>query len=83
MNGKRTQKFLIALDDYIGNYSYYDEEKDETIIDGGENDCYDYLMIIDEFHLLGEKIVREYIHIAFTDYERFFNLLKAYKAFAG
>ena len=82
-NNTRIRKFIIALDDYIGSYSYYDDEKEETIIDSDENECYDFLMVIDEFHLLGEKRVREYIHIAFTNYEIFFNLRKAYDAFAG
>lgn len=83
MYGARIRKFLIALDDYIGCYSYYDDETEESVIEGDENDCYDFLMVIDEFHLLGEKRVREYIHIAFVNYDVFFGLLKAYSAFAG
>lgn len=79
----KLRRFLIALDDYFGNYSYYDEETDETVIYGDENECYNCLMQTDEFHLLGEKTVRELIHIGFTDYEKFIKLLHKYNAFAG
>lgn len=78
----KIRRFLIALDEYFSSYSYYDEETDETVIDGDENDCYNHLMQTDEFHLLGEKTVRELIHIAFTDYEKFVKLQHKYNAFA-
>lgn len=80
---KRIRLFLIALDDYLNSYSYYDDETEETIIDGDENDCYEYLMTVQQFHFIGEKRVREYIHIAFTNYKVFFNLVSAYKAISG
>ena len=82
MNDLRLRKFLIALDEYFGSFSYYDEETDETIIDGDEQECYDVLMQNDEFHLLTEKTVKEIIHIGFTDYEKYMKLLHKYNAFA-
>lgn len=78
----KIRRFLIALDEYFGSFSYYDDETDETVIDGDENDCYNCLMQTDEFHFLGEKKVRELIHIAFTDYEKFIKLCHKYQAFA-
>lgn len=82
MKDVRIRKFLIELDNYFNSYSYYDEETDETIIDGDENECYDCLMQTDEFHLLGEKAARELIHIGFTDYEQYMNICHKYGAFA-
>ena len=82
MKDLRIRKFLIALDDYFNFFSYYDDETDETVIDGDEQECYNVLMQNDEFHLLGEKTVRELIHIGFTDYEQFFKLQRKYNAFA-
>lgn len=78
----KLRRFLIALDEYFGSYSYYDEEIDETVIDGDENECYNCLMQTDEFHLLGETAVRELIHIAFTDWEAFVKLQHKHNAFA-
>ena len=79
----KLRRFLIALDAYFGSYSYYDEDLDDVVIDGDENECYNCLMQTDEFHLLGEKTVRELIHVAFTNWEAFVTLQHKYNAFAS
>lgn len=78
----KLRRFLIALDAWFGSFSYYDEETDDVVIDGDEDDCYNCLMQTDEFHLLGEKFVRDIIHTGFTDYDKFVELCHANKAFA-
>ena len=34
----RMKKLLIALNDYMNSFSYYDDETDETVIDGDETE---------------------------------------------
>jgi len=82
MNEKiRMRKLLIALNEYMDSFSYYDEEADETVIDGDENECYDVLMRDDELHLLGAETVKEVIHICFVDWEKFDELCRRYRAY--
>lgn len=78
----RLRKFLIELDAWVGSNSYYDEDTGETVIDGTENECYNHLMQTDEFHLLGEKLVKDLIHTAFTNYEEFAKLQRKHNAYA-
>ena len=78
----RLRKFLVELDDYFNMFSYYDEETDETVIDGDEQQCYDILMRNDEFHLLGADVVKKWIHMAFTDWELFMRMCHTLKALA-
>ena len=78
----RLKKFLVELDNYFGAFSYYDEEADETVIDGDEQECYDILMRNDEFHLLGADTVKAWIHMSFTDWELFMKMCHEIRAFA-
>lgn len=77
----RMQKLLIALNQYMDSFSYYDEELDDTVIDGDENECYDVIMRDDELHLLTSEKVKEVIHICFADWEKFDKLCRQYKAY--
>ena len=79
----RLRKFLVELDDYFGMFSYYDDETEETVIDGDEKQCYDILMREhDEFHLLGADAVKAWIHMAFTNWELFMKMCHELEAFA-
>lgn len=82
MNEKiRMRKLLIALNEYMDSFSYYDEEADETVIDGDENECYDVLMRDDELHLLGAQTVKKVIHICYVDWEKFDGMCRKYRAY--
>lgn len=67
----RMIKFLTELEGYLGERSCYDEETGEDIIEGTEEECYDILMKTQDFHLLGEEVVRKLIHIGFTDFKAY------------
>ena len=67
----RMVKFLTELEGYLGERSCYEEETGEDIIEGTEEECYDILMKIQDFHLLGEEVVRKLIHIGFTDFKAY------------
>lgn len=78
---KRFQKLLIALNEYMDSYSYYDVELDDTVIDGDENDCYNVIMQDTELHLLTSETVRKVIHICYTDWESFDKMCRQFKAY--
>lgn len=78
---RRMRKLLIALNQYLDSFSYYDEELDQTIIDGNESECYDIIMRDDELHLLTSEKVKEVIHICFVDWEKFDELCRQHKAY--
>lgn len=77
----RLRKLLSALNEYMDSFSYYDEDKDDTVIDGDENECYNVIMQDDELHLLGSETVKSVIHICYTDWEQFDKLCRQYKAY--
>ena len=82
MNEKaRMRKLLIALNQYMDSFSYYDEDLDETIIDGDEAECYNVIMKDDELHLLTTEKVKEIIHICFVNWNKFDDLCRQYKAY--
>lgn len=82
MNKKeRMRKLLIALNQYMDSFSYYDDESDETVIDGDENECYNIIMRNDELHLLTTEVVKNIIHVCFTDWETFDKMCREYKAY--
>lgn len=82
MNEKiRMRKLLIALNKYMDSFSYYDEEIDDTVIDGDENECYNVIMQDDELHLLGTKTVKSVIHTCFVDWEKFDKMCRQHKAY--
>lgn len=78
----RLKKFIVELDSYLGNYSYYDEETGETIICSDEQQCYEFLMQKDEFHLLGSEFVKTWIHTAFTEWDTFMKVCHTLNVFA-
>ena len=63
----RMKKLLIALNDYMNSFSYYDDETDETVIDGDETECYNVIMQDDELHLLGTETVKSGMHTCSED----------------
>ena len=67
----RLKKLLVALNEYLDMFSYYDEDLDDTIIDGDENECYSVIMQDSELHLLGAETVKKVIHLCYTDWEQF------------
>lgn len=54
----RMRKLLNALDAYMDRFSYYDEDLDETVINGEEDECYNVIMQDRELHLLGSEAVK-------------------------
>lgn len=77
----RMRKLLIALNQYMDSFSYYDEDTDDTVIDGDENECYDVIMRDDELHLLGTETVKRVIHLCYTDWEEFDKMCRKYRAY--
>lgn len=77
----RLRKLLTALNEYMDSFSYYDEEIDDTVIDGDENECYNVIMQDDELHLLGSETVKKVIHICYTDWEQFDKMCRQFKAY--
>ena len=77
----RMRKLLIALNEYMDSFSYYDEEIDDTVIDGDETECYNVIMQDDELHLLGAETVKKVIHICYVDWEQFDKMCRQYKAY--
>lgn len=63
----RMKKFLMALDDYMNDATYYDDEQQKTVCKVSEEDTYNYLMQTEEFHLLTSNTVKEFIHL-FSDF---------------
>lgn len=78
----RLTKFLIALNEYFSNHSFYDDEIEQTMVDGTEADCYNCLMQENEFHLLGKQTAEALIHLGFTNWEAFVVLLNKHNAVA-
>lgn len=77
----RMKKLLIALNNYMNSFSYYDDETDETVIDGDETECYNVIMQDDELHLLGTETVKSVIHTCFVDWEEFDKMCRKHKAY--
>lgn len=77
----RMRKLLCALNEYMNSFSYYDEDLDETVIDGDESECYNVIMQDDELHLLGSDTVKRVIHICFIDWEQFDKMCRQFKAY--
>ena len=77
----RLRKFLVALDSFISSNCYYDDENEEDVNLFTEEQCYDKLMTNEEFHLLTSKKVKELIHIAYTDFDKWTDICFKYHAF--
>lgn len=76
----RRKKLIIALNDWFDNAAYYDDDTQEVVIRDTEQDCYDCIMQDKELHLLGERFVKDMIHIMFTNWNRFSFITFMYKA---
>lgn len=68
---ERIRKLLSAILEWDSDCCYWDDEKEEVVIDGTEEDIYNAVMKDDELHLLGSEKVKAYIHLYYTDYETF------------
>lgn len=77
----RLRKLLSALNEYMDSFSYYDEDLEDTVIDGDEDECYNVIMQDDGLHLLGSAKVKMVIHICFTDWEQFDKMCRKFKAY--
>lgn len=75
----RRKKLIIALNDWFDNAAYYDDDIQEVVIRDTEQDCYDCIMQDKELHLLGERFVKDMIHIMFTNWNRFSFITFMYK----
>ena len=78
---KRMRKLLIALNEYMDSFSYYDDDLDDVVIDGDEAECYDVIMKDEELHLLTSEKVKEIIHICYTNWPKFDLMTRQYKAY--
>lgn len=80
-NDLRFKRLLELILDWDSDCCYYDDEKDEEIIEGTEEDIYNAVMRCDdEIHLLGAEKVKAVIHMYYTDYDSFSCLCRVYKA---
>lgn len=77
------RNFLIALDGFFNNNSYYNEETDKTEIDYTQEEIYNHLMKNEEFHFLGSHVVRYMIDLWFSDYRQYTEILDNFDAHAG
>lgn len=80
-NTARIRKLLSALIEYENDCGYYDDEKEKSVIEGTEEDCYNSVMEDDELHLLTEEKVRAFIHMMFADPKSFSLVCLEFKAF--
>ena len=67
----RLGKLINAIEDYNDSFVYYNEETDESVIDGTEEEVYDVIMQDEELHLLGPETVKNWIHIWYTDWHKY------------
>ena len=67
----RLGKLIDAIEDYSNSFSYYDEDLDETVVDGTEDEMYDVIMQDEEIHFLGTETVRKWIHMWFSNWEEY------------
>ena len=81
MDNIRYRKLLSAILDWDSDCAYYDDDKDEVVIEGTEEDIYNAVMQDDELHLLGTDKVKATIHMYYTDYPTFSCVCRAFKAF--
>ena len=67
----RLGKLINSIEDYNNNFVYYDEDKDETVIDGTEEEVYAVIMQDEELHLLGTETVKNWIHLWYTNWNKY------------
>lgn len=71
---KRMKRLVLTLYDYLDDYGYYDDDLGETVICGTEEECYNFIMLDNDFHLLTSEFVKHCIHLLFTDWDAFVHL---------
>lgn len=75
----RLSKLIEAIERYNDSYAYYDEELDETVVDGTEEEVYNTIMQDDELHFLGEETCRKWISLWYNNWEKYEAMRLAYK----
>jgi hypothetical protein len=75
----RLAKLIDAIESYSNSFSYYDDELDETVVDGTEEEMYNVIMQNDELHLLGEEAVKEWVSLWYNDWCAYEGKRLAYK----
>lgn len=80
-NELRFRRLLSLILDWDSDCCYYDNEKDEAVIEGTEEDIYNAVMQDDEIHFLGTEKIKAAIHMYYTDYDTFSIICRTYKAF--
>lgn len=78
-NRTRLAKLIDSIESYSNSFSYYDEELNETVVDGTEEEMYNVIMQDDELHLLGEKTVKEWVSLWYNDWCAYEEKRLAYK----
>lgn len=73
-------RLLNLLNSYLDSYSWFDDDSGDTVIEGSEEHCYNIIMQDEEIHFLTSKLVKDVIHICFTDWKAFDSLCKQYHA---
>lgn len=74
----RLGKLIEAIEEYSDNFSYYDEDLCETVVDGTQEEMYNVIMQDKELHLLGEETVRKWIDMWYNDWEKYEGTRLAY-----
>lgn len=77
----RTRKMLHMILDWDSDCCYWDDEKNDAVIEGTKEDLYNYIMKDDEMHLLGTEYVKSFINYYFDDYRTFEGILRGFKAY--
>lgn len=73
----RLKRFIVELDELLQDCEYHDDETGEDVCEITEEECYDFLMKTEEYHLLGTEKVKSFIHLFITDYSSRIAILKA------
>lgn len=73
----RLKRFIVKLDQLLQDCEYHDDETGEDVCDITEEECYDFLMKTEEYHLLGTEKVKSFIHLFITDYSSRIAILTA------
>lgn len=80
MENKRIRNFMIALNNFIDDNSYYDDDLQTEVCEVTGEDCYEYVMAVDEFHLLTSKFVKGIIDLFLSDYRSRVLISEKFKA---
>lgn len=75
----RLSKLIDAIESYSDSFAYYDEELDETVVDGTQEEVYNTIMQDEELHLLGKDTVNKWIDLWYNDWNTYEAMRLAYK----